>query len=245
MLKSILRNFGVGGARLDTVLDSPEVEVGGTLSGEVRILGGDQAQDIRGVELELSTRCFAERNGGDKTYTQFTLGTARLNPGTVAPGETRTLPFQIRLPELTPISLGSTQTVLRTRLDVAGAVDPRDADPIHVRPSAAIAAVLQGMERAGFRLVEAEVEWSPRRAKPLVQEFDFRPTSRGDWGIEEVELSFTPITGGAEVLVTVDNRGGLFLPGRERTALFEVRNRDLGRLDMPQELQRAIASLRR
>jgi sporulation-control protein len=245
MLKSIMRSFGVGGARIDTVLDNPEVQVGGTLSGEVRITGGQHEQEIRGVELELATRCFAERNGGDKTYSDFTLGAATLNPGIIRSRESRTLPFQIRLPAMTPISLGSTQTVLRTRLDVAGAVDPRDADPIRVRPNAAIAAVLQGMERAGFRLVEAEVEWNARRAKPLVQEFDFRPTSRGDWGIEEVELSFTPTEWGAEVLLTVDNRGGLFLPGRERTTRFDARERDLGRLDMAEELRRAIASLRR
>jgi sporulation-control protein len=89
------------------------------------------------------------------------------------------------------------------------------------------------------------VEHQPRRAQPFVQEFDFRPRSSRDWGIEEVEIAFEPVPGGVEVLVTVDNRGGLFLPGRERTARLRVLDASLDRLDMAAELRRVIAGLRR
>ena len=161
------------------------------------------------------------------------------------PGQSRVIPFAIRLPPGTPLSVGGASTALRTRLDVAGAVDPRDADPVRVRPSRAMAAVLRGMEEAGFRLVEVEVEHRPRGAQPFVQEFDFRPRSARDWGIEEVEIAFGPMAGGVEVLLTVNNRGGLFLPGRERSARFHVTDAMADRTDMAAELRRAIASLRR
>lgn len=244
MFKSILRSLGIGGASVETVLDRPEVAVGGRLTGEVRITGGDSEQDIRGVVLEIVTRCRVETRGDEKVYAEISLGEARLDPGVIGPRATKTLPFQIVLPASTPLTVGSTSTVLRTRLDVAGAVDPKDADPVRVLPNRAMSAVLHGMERAGFRLVETEVEHNPRRANPFVQEFDFRPRSSRDWGIEEVEISFSPTQDGVEVSLTVDNRGGFFTLERERTARFRVSEAEADGIDMAAELRRAIDSLR-
>ena len=245
MIKNILSSIGIGGASLDTVLDDPDVVAGEALSGEVRVKGGTTEQDIRGVALELVTRCLAETRGDEKVYAEIVVASARLDPGPVGPGEARTLPFRIEVPASAPLTVGTTSTVLRTRLDVARAIDPRDSDRVRILPNETMAAVFEGMERAGFRLVETEVEYNPRRSDPFVQEFDFRPRSSRDFGIEEVEISFTPIQGGVEVALTVDNRGGLFMPGRERTARFRVTASQLDRLDMATELRRAIDGLRR
>ena len=245
MFKSILRSLGVGGATVETVITDPEVEVGGEVAGEIRITGGSHDQDIRGVVLEIVTRARVETRGDEKVYAEIALGEATLNPGRIEAQATVVLPFRIRLPASAPITMGSTQTLLKTRLDVAGAVDPRDTDPIRVLPNAAMYAVFDGMERAGFRLVETEVEYNPRRANPFVQEFDFRPRSARDYGIEEVEISFMLVPGGVEVSLTVDNRGGFFTMGRERTARFRVTEAQADRLDMASELRQAIDSLRR
>ena len=88
------------------------------------------------------------------------------------------------------------------------------------------------------------VEHNPRRNFPFVQEFDFRPTSVRDFGVEEVEVSFRPVGRGVEVALTVDRRGGFFKMGGERTARFQVSERDLPRLNMAAELRQAINSLR-
>ena len=106
MFKSILRSLGVGGAGVETVLDSPEVVVGGRIAGEVRITAGDAEQDIRGVVLEIVTRCRVETRGDEKVYAEISLGEARLDPGVIGPGATRTLPFQIVLPASTPLTVG-------------------------------------------------------------------------------------------------------------------------------------------
>lgn len=245
MLKSILRSIGIGGARVDTVVDHPEVEVGGTLSGEVRITGGSGETDLREVALELVTRCMVETRGDEKVYAEIALAQASLPGGLIRAGETRNLPFELDVPEGAPISLGSTSTVLRTRLEVPGAVDPRDADPVLIRPNRAMAAVFQGMERAGFRLAETEVEYNRGRRNPFVQEFDFRPRSRADFGIEEVEISFSPIRGGVDVAVTVDSRGGFFSMGGERATRFRVTEAEIPRLDIAAELRGIISALRR
>ena len=245
MFKSILRTLGVGGATVETVITDPDVDVGGELAGEIRITGGSHEQEIQGVVLEIVTRARVETRGDDKVYAEIGLGEAALHPGRVGAGATVTLPFRIRLPASAPLTVGSTQTLLKTRLDVAGAVDPRDTDPIRVRPNRAMQAVFDGMERAGFRLVETEVEYNSRRANPFVQEFDFRPRSSRDYGIEEVEISFALVPEGVEVSLTVDNRGGFFAMNRERTARFRVTEAQADRLDMASELRRAINALRR
>ena len=41
VFKSLRRAFGVGGPTVDTVLDSPDVQPGGYVSGQVRFAGGD------------------------------------------------------------------------------------------------------------------------------------------------------------------------------------------------------------
>jgi sporulation-control protein len=183
--------------------------------------------------------------GDDKVYAEITLGEATLHPGRVGLGAEVVLPFRIRLPASAPLTVGSTQTLLKTRLDVAGAVDPRDTDPVRVRPNRAMQAVFDGMEHAGFRLVETEVEYNPQRATPFVQEFDFRPRSSRDHGIEEVEISFALVPRGVEVSLTVDNRGSFFTLGRERTARFRVLEAEMDRLDMAAELRQAVNALRR
>jgi sporulation-control protein len=245
MFKSILRSFGIGGASIETVLSTPQTVPGGEIAGEIRISGGDHEQDIRGVVLEILTRARVETRGGDKVHAEITLGEVTLHPGRIAARSRVNLPFRIRLPTSCPLTIGSTSTVLKTRLDVAGAIDPTDTDPVQVLPTPAMDAVLHSVERAGFRLVETEVEYNPRRSNAFVQEFDFHPMRGGDWGIEEVEISFAPAPGGVEVLLTVDNRGGFFLPGRERTARFRVADAQTDHLDLASELRRAINSLRR
>ncbi|TNC50419.1 hypothetical protein FHG66_07920 [Rubellimicrobium rubrum] len=245
MFKGILRSIGIGGASVETVLHASEAVPGGEIAGEIRISGGDHKQDIRGVVLEIVTRARVETRGDDKVYAEINLGEAKLQPGRVEAGSKVNLPFRIRLPASCPITIGTTSTVLKTRLDVTGAIDPRDADAIRVLPTHAMNAVFDGLERAGFHLVETEVEYNPRRSNPFVQEFDFRPVGRGDWDIEEVEISFDPVPGGIDVLLTVDNRGGFFVPGHERTGRFRVLDAQADRFDLATELRQTINSLRR
>lgn len=242
MLRKFLRTLGVGGATIDTVLESDEIVVGDVLRGEVRVKGGNADQEIRGVTFDLVTRCLVETQGDQKVHADLVLASGTIELGRVQAGEDLSAQIEIEVPASAPISIGSTSTFLRTRLDVAGGIDPKDTDAVHLRPTPTMLAVLQGMEQAGFYLAETEVEHNPRRANPFVQEFDFRPRGFGSYGVEEVEISFNPIRGGVEVLLTVDNRGGFFTSGRERSARFRVT--DVDRLDMAAELRRAIDSLR-
>jgi sporulation-control protein len=242
MLGKLLRTFGVGSATIDAVLESDEVVVGKTLRGEVRVKGGDTDQTMRGVTFELITRCIVETRRDEKAYADLVLASGMIELDRVRAGEDLSAAIEIDIPANAPISIGSTSTFLRTRLNVPGAADPKDMDVVQLRPTPAMLTVLQGMEEAGFYLAETEVEHNPHRANPFVQEFDFRPRSPRDYGVEEVEIAFSPVRGGVEVLLTVDNRGGFFTSGRERSTRFRVM--DAARVDIATELRKAITALR-
>ncbi len=244
MFGKVLSSLGIGGATVDAVLESTDVEVGRVLRAEIRIKGGTAQHEIRSVDLELATRCLVEGPGERKIHSDIILAAGRVEIGTVDAGEELSFPIEMHVPDSAPISIGSTRSFLRTRLNVPGMVDPKDEDLVNILPSPTMTAVLQGVQEAGFRLVETEVEYDRRRVPPFVQEFDFQPTDFGDFGIEEVEISFVPVAGGVEVLLTVDNRGGFFLAGREKTARIRVDHAEAARIDMGREVRRAIEQLR-
>ncbi|MGR3464468.1 sporulation protein [Limimaricola sp.] len=244
MLNKVLTRLGIGGATVDAVLDDDEIEVGGRLRAEIRITGGATRQEIRAASLELVTRCLVEGPGDSKMHSDIVLAAGEVEIGTVEPGEEMSFRIEMQVPASAPVSIGSTRSFLRTRLDVPGAVDPRDSDAVTILPNRSMMAVIEGIQNAGFRLAETEVEYQPRRDPPFVQEFDFRPSGFGDFGIEEVEISFRPLPRGVEVLLTVDNRGGFFLAGREKSVRIRVDHAEAGRIDMAAELRRAIDRLR-
>lgn len=243
MFGKVLSSLGFGGISVDTVLQDDTLAPGDTLRAEVRITGGQSAREIRAAHLSLLTRCLVEGPGG-KRHGDIMLVEGRAPIGRIEANETLTLPIEMDLPAAAPISIGSTATRLETRLEVAGAVDPRDSDPLTIRPGPTMARVLQGIEAAGFRLAETEVEYRPHHEPAFLQEFDFRPTGLGDLGIEEVEAAFLPIPGGVELLLTVDRRGGLFLGGGERMTRLRITDAEAPRIDMGRELRRAIEALR-
>jgi len=244
MLKSILSTIGIGGASVDTILDDRQVVVGENLTGRVEIRGGSTEQTVQGLFLELVTRCIVEANGDNKVYADIVVASGHVPFDGIRPGERKSVPFAIPVDPSTPISIGATSTKLRTRLDIANAIDATDSDLVQILPSPVMSAILHGVEAAGFRLAETEVEYNARRNNPFVQEFDFKPRSMRDYGVEEVEISFKPLRNGVEVSLTVDRRGGFFTMGGERVARFKVTEGDLHRLDMASEIRNAISKLR-
>lgn len=224
MLKNVLASIGIGGMKVDTLVNQAEIEAGDVLNGVVAIKGGDVSQRIDAIVLQLMTRCIVETRNDQKVYAEIQVAAASAAADMdVAPGQTFELPFQMEVPVFAPLSVGSTKSLLRTRLDVPKAVDPRDTDAVRILPNTAMRSVFEGMEHAGFRIAEVEVEHTPHAAIPFTQEFDFKPVHFRDWGVEEVEIAFRPSGSGAlDVLMTVDRRGGLFSFGGETGYRFKV-----------------------
>ena len=53
--KKALASIGIGGAKVDTVLENPELQPGDTLKGVIKMMGGKVDQPVDRVYLELLT----------------------------------------------------------------------------------------------------------------------------------------------------------------------------------------------
>lgn len=204
MLKGLMAAIGVGGAKVDTVLDNAEVMVGGTLSGRIRMNGGSVRQRIDRVHLELIT--LVEHEVDDRTVRKPFVIAPWTTGGAVdlEPGQGIEVPFSLDVPRHTPIYIhgAAIRVWLRTRLQIPGAVDPTDDDPIRAYGSGEMKATFEAMDMLGFRLVKSDVEHR-RFGRGFMQEFEFRPARYGT-GLDEVEIVFEPTDQGVDLLVQVD-----------------------------------------
>jgi sporulation-control protein len=216
-LKSFLRVLGVGGAEIDAVLDDDRVQPGGTLSGTLHIRGGEASQTANRAVIELAAR-ITRKMGDHEVQADEAIAGVEL-PGPIALGRAHALPFRLDVPPHTPVTAygGRNFVWLRSGLDVPWAVDPADTDRLEIVPTQAQANVIAGMESLGFRLYKVDIEprsaWFGRR---WVQEFEFRPVSRGNYRFDEVEIVFENVRGTqAEVLMQIDRAarglGGLLM----------------------------------
>jgi len=196
--KKMMAAVGVGGARVDAQVHNRAVRVGEELSGVVRVEGGSVEQRIERINLGLTTRYKA-----DDTYVTHTLFTQPVIDGfDLRAGETRELPFRLRIPEGTPLSLPGTAVWLVTDADIAGAVDPGDNDQLQILPSREMEVVIGAAQKLGFNLKASEVEYHHGR---IVQELSFTPP-HGQYRISELEMMLFPASGGLDVMLEVDRR---------------------------------------
>ena len=242
MFKKVLSSLGFGCATIDTILRDQDVVAGTPLHAELQVRGGDTEQDIQAVILELVTECRVEITENATQRGKVVVAASHIEIGRIGPNEQRTIPLQFDVPAAAPITDGSTKSELRTRLEILGGVDPRDADEIKILPTPTVAAILQGMKKAGFLLVETEVKHRPEdHSHPVVQEFDFRPVPAVDFGVDDVELSVLPIEGGVEVLVVIDGRRHIAAEARGEPVRFKVMEAEIADLDMAAKLRTAIS----
>lgn len=196
MLKKILSTIGIGGARVDTKLDTSHFRQGSVVTGEIVVVGGSVEQSINDIYLAVRTKYKTETN--DHTHwVNTTIEKDRVvEQFVIQPEETKVIPFSFVLPKQTPITIGYNSKVwIETELDIKNAVDHKDIDYITVDPCQEIEEVFKTVESLGFSLREAEVKHNRKVLKyhkaPFVQEFEFVPVSGSFRGVlDEIELEF-------------------------------------------------------
>ncbi|KUO02724.1 sporulation protein [Streptomyces caeruleatus] len=235
VFKRLLGSLGVGGPTVDTVLDPGPVRPGGSLTGQVRLRGGDADFDIEQITLELVARVEAEHEEGESegavTFERFTVGGALR----LAEGEERSVAFSVPLPWETPITelygqpLGVVLGV-RTELSVAGAKDKGDLDPLTVGPLPVQEAVLEALGQLDFGFRSADLEYGriagTGQQLPFYQEIEITPSPRYAHQVNEIEVTFLANPAGVEVVLEADKRGGLLSPGHDTLTRFTVGHHD-------------------
>lgn len=211
MFGKLLRSIGIGSAKVDTIVPDPACVPGGFIQGEVRIYGGNAAQDIETIYLTLMTEYEVEV---DDTTIRPNAELCRFplsDRFTVQANQELAMPFQIPVPLNTPVSMGSSRVWLQTGLDIKGAVDPQDRDYLNVVMHPMVEAFVAAAERIGLRLYKVDVEKKTyhhaHHELPFVQEFEFKASGGEFRGrLDEVEAVFYLSEAGVTVTLQVDRR---------------------------------------
>ncbi|MCX4862275.1 sporulation protein [Streptomyces canus] len=236
VFKRLLGSLGVGGPTVDTVLDPGAAHPGGALTGQVHLRGGDADFDIDHITLELVARVEAEHEDGEGegvvVFDRFTVG----GGFRLAPGELHSVPFSVMLPWETPITelygqgLGIVLGV-RTELAVAGAKDKGDLDQLNIAPLPVQEAILEALGQLGFGFRSADLEYGHIRGTgqglPFYQEIELSPAPQYAHLVNEIEVTFLAGSGGMEVVLEADKRGGLFSEGHDAVTRFTVGHHDV------------------
>jgi len=198
-LKKTLASFGIGSAKVDSVLQQEVLYPGQTVKFTIHVYGGSSAQDIDNIELKLCCRYIEEvAQDHDKPHSHrkrrehrtYVLADWSLPYSfTIQPGETRDFNVEMDVPWNTPVTIGDAKVWLETGLDIAMALDPTDKDTLTVRPDPLMDGIFSALEEQGLRLRQIECEAAKGFELPFVQEFEFVPTTgpfHGRW--RELEI---------------------------------------------------------
>ncbi|KJK57606.1 sporulation protein [Saccharothrix sp. ST-888] len=218
VFKKLLGALGVGGPAVDTVLSTPTVVPGGTVHGQVELTGGSREAEITGITLSLVARVEIESEEGEhdglSVFARHPIG----GPLKLAAGERRSIPFALPVPYETPVTSVAGQQVrgmavgVRTEVEIAGARDKGDADPLGVEPLPVQRRVLEGFDALGFRFHSADLEAGHIRdtgqSLPFYQEIEYLAAPQYAHRFGAVELTFIASAAGVEVVLELDRHGG-------------------------------------
>ncbi|KQB11227.1 sporulation protein [Vibrio metoecus] len=199
-IKKTLASFGIGSAKVDSVLQQDVLYPGQSVKVIIHVYGGGTAQEIDNIDLKLCCRYIAEaaEDRGQQQGQQirriphtYTLASWSLPYAfTIEAGETRDFDIELNIPWNTPVTIGDAKVWLETGLDITMALDPTDKDILTVRPDPMMDAIFSALEAQGLRLRQVACEQAKGFALPFVQEFEFVPTTgpfHGRW--REVEIA--------------------------------------------------------
>lgn len=237
-LKKAMATMGIGGAKVNTVLDYNRLEPGAMVRGHIVVMGGSVEQQVDNVYLKLNTEYKRERD--DKTYYETATVQRVTIPVRQAIGENQRIeiPFEFMLDYRVPVTHRRSKVWLSTVLDIASAVDSTDRDYIEVVPHRNVAIILDAIQRElRFNLREIENEYYRYgNGVPFIQEFEFTPTDYFRRSLDELEVVFEIYEGGVQMFMEIDKRargfGGLIAEAFD----FDEKRRclNLGNYDLSQ-----------
>ncbi|QRG68046.1 sporulation protein [Brevibacillus choshinensis] len=196
MLKKLMAKIGVGAAKVDLQLDRSGYRLGETMTGVVRIEGGNVEQRISDLSAMFMMKAYVKGQEVTKPVQLFPIKshfTVQPKPSVME------IPFAFELPEGLAMSTPSIQYYLHTKLDVEMALDPTDMDYIQVLAPVAVERVLYALERLDLRQ-------KPDSGKltPYGQEFSFFPGTQLGIPLKELEVIFFSAPGELKLLVELD-----------------------------------------
>jgi len=210
MLKKLMAKLGVGAAKIDLQLDRPGYRLGETMTGVVRIEGGNVEQRISDLSAIFMMKAYVKGQEVTKPVQLFPIKsnfTVQPKPSVME------IPFAFELPEGLAMSTPSIRYYLHTKLDVEMALDPTDLDYIQVLPPVAVERVLNALEHLGLRQKS-----DSGKLTPYGQEFSFFPGTPLDIPLKELEVIFFSAPDELKLLVELDLATGILRREKEYKA---------------------------
>ncbi len=184
-LKKTLASFGIGSAKVDSILNQDVTYPGQSVDVSIHVYGGATEQHIDNIDMKLCCRYIAEARddrGAREGHTMRRLPRTHVLAEwslpyafTIHPAQERTFDVKLDVPWNTPITIGDAKVWLETGLDVAAALDPTDKDMLTIRPDPLMDAILTAFEAQGLRIRQIECEEVQGFDLPFVQEFELVP----------------------------------------------------------------------
>lgn len=195
--KKTLATFGIGSAKVDTVLKQDAAFPGRKLVMDVHVYGGATKQDIDNIDLKLCCHYRKPRQNPDgheithstEVATHVLSSWSLPYAFSIEPHQERIFPVELDIPWNTPVTLGDAKVWLETGLDISMTSDPSDKDEVTIRPDLLEDAIFTALENAGLRIRQVECEYVKGFDLPFVQEFEFVPVHgdfQGRW--RELEI---------------------------------------------------------
>jgi len=252
MFQKVMASFGQGGATVDARILDRHVRPGGTLHGEVILVGGQIDQEVESLAVTLLARVEhgAEGETTDLPFQNVQLAGKEL----VRAGAQIKVPFEIQMPWETPVTtvfgkfLTGMAVGLQTNLNLAKTVvDPHDVDAIPIEPVPAQHRILDAMSRIGFKfrdanLVKNRVDGVDQQL-PFFQEINFTPSPAFANVFNEVAVSFLARPRDVQVVLDAHKRvrvlkgGGLGGRAQSRLGSFVVEYAAMGRTNWEQQIE--------
>lgn len=245
----LLSRLGIGGVDVDLVLDSPTTTPGGRLTGHLHLVGGKSDTAIEGVSVTLEALVEVER--GDEEWKETVQFAQQPLTGalSLSAGEKVSYPVSLLVPWEAPITsfdgwhLRGMKIGTRTKVDIRGAVDPTDRDPVEIHPLPVQSAVLRALAGIGWRFHSADLEKGRMKGSslPFYQEISFTPTRSSR--IKELEVTFLVTESGVDIVLEADRRGGLLRSSGDVHARLSVGHHTTNEHELAAGLEEQITRL--
>ena len=241
MFQKVLASFGSGGAKVDAQLLDRSVRPGGTLRGQVQLIGGQVDQEVESLDVTLVARVEVPGEDGRPAHNEDTsFQKVRLaGREVIKAGSQVTVPFEVQLAWETPVTsvlgryLTGMAVGLQTNLCLAGTmVDPQDVDAVSIEPLPAQHRILDALSRLGFQFRGASLEANRidgvDQQLTFFQEISFTPSPAAAKVFNDLTVTFLARARDVQVVLDVNKKvrvlkgGGLGARGQSMLGTFTV-----------------------
>lgn len=205
--KAMASTLGIGGTKVDTIINTTYTYPGGIVEGVVNIVGGQVKQDISGIVLEVMTT-YDKGIAAKKDTIVDCIQTATIPINrTVNPNENLEVPFSFILSENCPVTTNRNPIWVASQLEIEMAVDSKDRDYITVQATDEMNNIITAVENMGLRAREINsIECDLKKSYyNFVQKFQFIVVDgvfKGEF--DELEISFFKDNYGLCIFIDID-----------------------------------------